>query len=221
VFAKTAWKDIPQPPRSGRVGQSGPRTLGLLAIGTGHLVGLGAVDHDVALAGHLARSLAALLDRGIDLAVEVDVDLSPGSAAALLTAERLRGVEAVILMLGMREALRQSSLSRWRSDLTRLFAQIASADDGRVVILAVDVASVPSMRMLRTLPRSMADRYAAHLNAVLHEVVAGCPNARSIPFDAAASAAIRGARSDAVRGWARGLATPLAAELRRIGSAES
>ncbi len=211
ILARAAWRDMPQPPPSSSVSHGGPRPLELIVVGTGPIVGLGSVDHDVALAGHLARAVGVLLQRGVELAIEVDVDMSPRAAAAVLTADRVRRVDGVILMLGMREALRVSSLSGWRADLRLLFDQIASVDGGRAVILAVDIPPVPSIRMLRTLPRFVADRYLVHLNTVMHDVVAEYANARSIRFLPAALEAIpRARRSDAFRIWAGQLAAPIA-----------
>lgn len=96
----------------------------VLLIGTGPAVGWGVTTHELALPGALARALAVLTDRGcdVDLIAELGMDIT---GVCLVVNERdLLRYDAVVLMVGMNEALRLTAVHKWCSGMSNVLSTL-------------------------------------------------------------------------------------------------
>ena len=64
-----AWDNLPHPPSRGMVSGPGHDPDRVLIAGNGSAVGWGVLDHALGLPGHLARAVASITGRGVDLDV--------------------------------------------------------------------------------------------------------------------------------------------------------
>lgn len=133
-----SWRSLPSPP-SGRTICRGPGhdPDRVLLLGASSAVGWGVVDHDLGLAGHLARATSALTERGVDVEVIADARMTVPEAIAALSASTISRYDAIVLTLGSREALQLMPAKRWATQLTRLLDHIGEGRDVRPSIVVV------------------------------------------------------------------------------------
>jgi hypothetical protein len=211
LSAEMARTDLPRPPAAGSIQVAGDDPLRILLMGNGAAVGYGVLTHDLALAGHLARQLSALTRRGTELRVEADGRLTAASALRILESADLRGVDVVVMTLGMNETLALAPTTRWKRDLAVLFETIERMPDAPSVCMV----AIPPMDSVTTFPPVLgaaADRHAARLNEGLGELGALYDSVRAVPFAPERRVETERYRSsDTYRSWAALIAGPIAA----------
>ncbi len=174
-FSAIAWNNAPRP--------SGPRAVSrgmghdpdrVLLAGGSSAVGWGVMNHDLALAGHLARATSAITGRGTDVEVFSYPRLDVGGLHRELTPEVISRLDALVLTLGGRESFELMSTRLWRKQVAGLLDHITS---GRreapsiIVVGAEETSPIP----LGGGAASMAMSRARALNQVTREVVASRP----------------------------------------------
>jgi hypothetical protein len=115
---------VPRPRDDPRTHASGVDADRVLLFGSGAAVGWGVLSHDMALGGSLARALSHLTGRGTDVDVVADSDLHAAGAIAALRLVDLSRYDAIVITLGLNEAVSLSSITSWRRDLDGLLAYI-------------------------------------------------------------------------------------------------
>lgn len=175
-----SWRSLPRPP-DGRAVSRGPGhdPDRVLLLGGSSSVGWGVTTHDLALAGHLARTTAAITGRGVDVEVVADTRMSVSDAITALTASTISRYDAIVLTLGSREALQLMPSSQWRAQLLRLLDHIAEGRDhcpSIIVVGAEEREPVPLARFAAAAVRWSARR----INAVSREIVASRPELRYV-----------------------------------------
>ncbi|HEX6368098.1 MAG TPA: SGNH/GDSL hydrolase family protein [Longimicrobium sp.] len=174
-------------PRAGEVAGAGT-AVDLLVLGESPAAGVGAADHQEALAGQVARMLAAetgrpvrwrvLARNGVTAAAARDELLAPASGVV---------ADVVVVALGVNDTLRLHSPGRWTSDLRALIGLLRE----RCGPVPVVLASVPPMGVFPALPQPLrgvlglraavldraAARMAGEMDAVRHVPVPMPPGA--------------------------------------------
>ncbi|MBH0054228.1 hypothetical protein I6E74_08615 [Salinibacterium sp. SWN139] len=132
-----SWRGLPKPEAGPPVLADGPDVQKALLCGSGIVVGYGVASHELALGGSLARSLAALTGRGIEVATVTGARLTTREVQAKIAVSDLADVKAVVLSFGVFEALTFTPARTWGRDLARLvdFLLENSAPDVGVFIL--------------------------------------------------------------------------------------
>ncbi len=174
-------------PRTGEIAGAGAR-VELRVVGESPAAGVGAADHQEALAGQVARTLATASGR----AVRWRVLARNGATAAdardeLLAPATGLAADVAVVALGVNDTLRLRSPGRWTSDLRRLI-DLLRERCGPVPIM---LAAVPPMGVFPGLPQPLrgvlglraavldraAARLAAQMDAVRHVSVPLPPGA--------------------------------------------
>lgn len=174
-------------PRTGEIAGAGA-AVELLVLGESPAAGVGAADHQEALAGQAARTLAAETGR----AVRWRVLARNGATAATARDELLAPATGVVadvavVALGVNDTLRLRSPRRWTSDL-RVLIGLLRERCGPVPII---LAAVPPMGVFPGLPQPLrgvlglraavldraAARLAREMDAVAHVSVPLPPGA--------------------------------------------
>jgi hypothetical protein len=207
---------IPRPPSRTRVRSAGDPRSSVLLVGNGPAVGYGVLSHDLALAGHLGRQLAACSGRPTEVVVVADGTMTAGSARTAIDFSDLDEVEAVVMTIGINETLAFSPSARWESELEVLLDEFDSrmrADQ------SVCMVAIPPMGSIGRFPRILeraADRHAARLNQLLGELCSRHPRAVFVPFEPPAhSDSVRYRSSETYRTWASIVVGPVYAALER------
>jgi lysophospholipase L1-like esterase len=169
-------------PADGTVGQGEP--LDLLVLGESTVAGVGAGDHEEALAGQVAAALAVRSGRSVRWRA---VGLSGADARAvythLLDTACARPADLVVLALGVNDTIGLHGATRYRKDLLRLVGALRARLGAPTVLLA----GVPPMGGFPNLPQPLRavlglrsrvlDAAAAELAAVPGVVHAPMPSA--------------------------------------------
>lgn len=185
----------------------------ILIFGNGEAVGWGVRSHDLALPGHLARSVSMRTGRGTDVDVLADPTMTITSAAAALPLSRLGAYDAIVVVLGLSDALRMTSVARYRESLAAVLARaIAHRHDGaEIVVLEIDRPS--TLSLFDITPGSILDEHADRLNAEAADLCDELPGVRfvALPHGQASDAHTAPPKSSDVY---RAVADMLAARLR-------
>lgn len=214
LTAATTWYDYPRPSGATSTHASGTDPLRILLIGCGAAVGFGVLSHDLALPGCIARQLSSETGRGVDVDLIADIELTARGAYPLLDETMLCRYDAVIVMLGLFDALSITPAARWRRDMSALLTLLEYEGAPHLRTFVMSVPRVPKLPLLALPLASIANRHGRVLNAELLLACEGHPRTSLIPFPPPpAEDTIRFRGSDTYREWARAIVAPIAAEL--------
>lgn len=163
---------VPRPDDAPRAHAPGIDPDRLLVFGNGAAVGWGVRSHDQALPGQLARRVSALTGRGVDVDAVADPTFTIATAAAALPADRLDGYDGIVVVLGVSDALRLTSLRRWRHGLVELFDAIDRGSHDSAEVLVVGIHRPSSIAAFSVREGSIVDQHAARLDQVTRELCA-------------------------------------------------
>lgn len=158
----------------------GPRAvegtaLRLLIVGDSSAAGVGAAHQDEALAGQLARALAARLGQPVGWQLVATSGHRSEEALAALEAAEVSPADVLITALGVNDVVDQISTQRSLDALHRIHAVATSRAGVRLAFHC----GAPPMQEFPLLPQPLRwffGRQAARFNAALHRAVAGQPN---------------------------------------------
>lgn len=211
------WSDIPKPVGAARAHAAGPNPVRILMIGGGPLVGFGVLSHDLALSGTLARILSRSTGRGIDMDIVADVEMTGAAALDALEPISLSRYDAVVLVLGLWDAIGLTPVPAWRRDVTALLDYLERTGPSRLETIVLTLPQTPAARLLKLLPAWAANRHAHALNETLRSCCYERPSATLVPFRSPQVHDVGGHRSSATyRAWAALLAGPIEAVLDRL-----
>jgi len=177
--ALSRFGDLPIPHDAPVVHAVGPDADRLLLIGTGAVRGLGLTSNELGLGGQLARRLPPLTGRGVDLELASTTTLMIRQAAGLLDGYDTGRFDAIIMLLGLRDAASLTSPQDWRRDMRHLLE--AASRVPQVFLL-----SIPDFTVYLNLPpyaKRRIRRRSARLNEESRRLAAGMPGVEFVPFE--------------------------------------
>lgn len=218
-------RQLPRPIDAPHVHAQGSDPDRVLIFGSGPAVGFGVLSYDLALPGQLARQLSALTGRGVDVDVVSDPDITAQSSLAAISPLNLWRYDAIVLTVGVNNAIVLTGVKAWRTAVRALLQHIAEHAPRHTRVLVV---AIPPLRAIDTFMRfasRLADDHGRLLNDELRKIVATVPQATFVPFAPLAAAdELRYRSAGTYQRWAAYLAQPLSDELAREprgGSQES
>jgi GAF domain-containing protein len=155
---------------------AGPDPDRVLVLGNGPAVGWGVRSHDLALPGTLARALSARTGRGADVDALADADVTVATAASFVAGRDLGRYDAVVVVLGMSDALSLVSTARWVAGLSALLDALEEAVDPSCEIVVAGIQAPSSVPKFTMRPGGLVDSHAEALNRVTETLCA--PRAR-------------------------------------------
>jgi hypothetical protein len=202
---------VPFPIDTPQATVAGPNKANVLVFGAGPAVGWGVRSHDLALPGSLARALSARTGRGVQVDLVADSTFTASTALEALSALDLDRYEAIIIVLGVNDAIRLTPLRRWEAELATLLDWLEGATGDRSRILVTGIQPIRSIQTFDSPMGDVADRHALSMNCVTTALVE--PRTRT---EYVALPSPPGGRRDRHREsgayvyWARSLANALA-----------
>jgi hypothetical protein len=154
---------------------SGPSPYRLLLLGGGAAIGLGVSRHDRALPGHLARHLAAITGRGVDVDVTARVGMSLTEARAEVDGRDVTRYDAVVLTLGNADALAALPARLWRARLEPLLTALLSATSPQARVLMIGAHSSAWSPYLIDRVTRLPGRRLAEYNRISRELCWALP----------------------------------------------
>lgn len=129
----------PRPDDCPRVKIAGPTAVRVLLIGSGVAVGSGVFSHELALPGALARALATRTGRGAEVQVHANPFLTARSIRKAAEEFDLTGVDALVVSVGVNEALSLEPPAAWERSLARVVDvyRRQAAISGPIVLLGI------------------------------------------------------------------------------------
>lgn len=161
---------MPRPEDAPRAHAPGIEPDRILVFGNGAAVGWGVRSHDLALPGHLARQVSGLTGRGVDVDLVADPIITVATAARLIPEPRLATYDAIVIVIGMSDALRMTSVRTWRRHLADLLDRFTAARDDGAGVFVVGLLPPSSLKIFSLREGNAADASAARLNAVSQEL---------------------------------------------------
>lgn len=200
------WSNGPRPEPRSEVRAVGEDPVRILMFGGGPFVGYGVRTHDLALPGHLARMLATRLGRSVEIDVVTAVDLTAAGAVALAESIDTRAVTAVIVAIGVQDAMQFTALAGWQKDVERMLDVLAESrcpNRSPIDILIVGVPPVSSIASLPAIGARILDARSDALNDRLVALAAQRPDSTFVPFQPPRHGqAARHRESSTYREWA-------------------
>lgn len=188
---------FPQVDRALKVAQSGgsrrehvagPDTDRILLAIDRPAVGRGAHSQELSFAGHLARHLAGLSGRGVDLDILDSGNLSAVECAAALATLNLAKFDAIVLMVGSTEALALVPTRSWIAELSILLDDIEDTAPHSVHTFVIAIPSVRGLIDIPTLFAPLVEASIRRLNVASAGVCAARTRSSALSFDIPAEA---------------------------------
>ncbi|MBX3099736.1 MAG: GAF domain-containing protein [Salinibacterium sp.] len=187
-------------------------------MGSGIAVGYGALSHDLALGGNLARELSARTGRGATVDIIGDSFSPPAEVWRRLDNLDLARFDAIVFTLGGLEGLYLMPARRWRRQLDKLLAQLHSAAPARLAIVLVE-SGVPLLGGTPRFSRARLRRHSAIINAEMREACARFTNTTFVEFNPPEGDITMVKGRSTYRDWAQLIAPELARVLDMVGRA--
>ena len=168
VYNSNGHLPVPRDAPSIRSGRSDADRV--LLVGNGAAGGWMVATYGLALAGQLAAAVQRATGRGCDLDQVGDEVMNVQSAPAWIGKRSLADYDVVVVVLGMSDAVRLTSVSEWRVGLTGLLGRLLgdTRDGVRVVVTGIEPVHVS--RVFRGPYAMLAQRNADRLNEVTREL---------------------------------------------------
>jgi hypothetical protein len=164
----------------------------ILVVGSGIAAGYGALTHELALAGHLARRLSVLTTRAVDIESMVSVDMTAAQGQEVLGTLDLSRFDGIVVSFGVMEALGLRSARSWERDVSALLETLTrqAPDPVQVFMLAI-----PRHGYESTFPRlfaALTGHMVLRFNDITRIVCAALPRTTFIELDRSDSRTARG-----------------------------
>jgi len=179
--ALSRYGDLPIPHDTPVVHAVGPDADRMLLLGSGTVRGLGVTTNDLGLGGQLARRVSALTGRGVDLELGGATTLLTRQAAELIDDYDISRFDAIILVMGIRDAVALTNPTDWRRDMRRLLEAASQVPQ----VFVVAIPDFTRYTDLRPIVKRAIIRHAARLNDVSQRLVEAVPGAVFVPVNAA------------------------------------
>ena len=177
-----SWRLLPTPGEKQSAFAAGPNADRVLLVGSGVAVGYGVTSSDLALGGHLARSLASLTGRGVSLETLGRVGLRAHGTPAVLREFDLDRFDAVVMTLGSDEALHLVTARSFATDMVTLLEWIDSNAPARFGVVIVGVPDITSMMKMPRIFETVVQRRCLRLDAELKVLCGRHARVTYLPF---------------------------------------
>lgn len=153
-------------PQDSAVTRSGdPRADRVLLIGSGFTHGWGVDSHRQALTGRLSEAVADRTGRGCDLDVVGAESMNARSSLAWVGDRDLSDVDAVVVALGLSDALRRTPVADWERGLGDLLSSIVPRLRSDAAVLVVGIPPVHALAAFDGVVARTSEGHRAKLNA--------------------------------------------------------
>jgi hypothetical protein len=178
-----SWSRWPCPPDSPSAHGVGTDPARLLLTGSGIAAGFGVLTHDLGLAGQLARRLAVLSGRAIDIDVEVAADMTAVGCTQRLSTLSLDRFDAIVLVVGAVEALDLRSEHSWRRDIAVLLHTARDNSPAETEIFLVSMPKIGATTAFPPVFSGLVRHQSQRHTSIAIELAEAVPRTRVIALD--------------------------------------
>lgn len=173
---------VPRPRDIPQVHAPGADSDRLLIVGSGPAVGWGVLSHDLSLPGALARAVSARTGRGAMVDVIPDPKMLASTAVRYLDDARLWRYDAVVLMVGINDAIGLTGRRAWRRSIRGLLRHVEDASSQSTSVFIVGIPPIRSLRVFDAIIGSIAQRHGHVLNRVTLGLLGEFERSTFVPF---------------------------------------
>ena len=173
---------VPRPHDMPQAHAAGVDADRILLVGSGPAVGWGVLSHDLALTGALARAISAYTGRGAVVDVIADSRLTAVSGLRVLEDAKLFRYDAILLIVGINDAITLTSPRVWKRAMGALLHFIENTSSQSTRIFAVQIPPIRALQVFDELGGSVAQWHARHLNKLTAGIVSELERTECIPF---------------------------------------
>ena len=207
-------RHVPHPVDSPHVHAPGSDPDRVLLFGSGPAVGYGVLSNDLALPGHLARQLSAITGRGVDIDVIADQEVTIQGSLGLLSDLNLWRYDAILLTIGVNNALLLTPLTIWRKAISELLTYVSEHVPQSTRVFVVAVPPIRAIDPFTRVSGWLADQHSVALNRETKRIVSGFPHFTFVPFSPLASTdRVRYHSAATYQQWATIIVAPLSQQL--------
>jgi hypothetical protein len=177
---------FPQPSDTPQAHSPGIDSDRILVLGSGPAAGWGVSSHDLALPGSLARALSERTQRGADVALIASSIGLLASAQVQLRGADLRRLDAIVVVLGVGDALHLTAERTWQLHLTRLLNFLERHTNDSAYIYVHGIQPIRAIPIFDSLGGAIADRHARALDVITERVCLSMRRSVFVPVPDAA-----------------------------------
>jgi lysophospholipase L1-like esterase len=184
----------------------------ILIFGAGPAVGWGVTTHALALPGAVARALSAQTGRGADVDLTAEPGMLLSQAPYLLRNLNLSRYDAVIIVLGVNDALALTPLAQWRAEAAAFLDALRVSLPADTKIVVAGIPPIRSISIFDSPLGAVAGRHADALNRATAELCSESSQATFVPLGVEPRSQLEDERHRSPReytGWARQLTASL------------
>lgn len=145
----------------------------ILLLGNGPACGWGVTSHELALTGQLAREAHRGTGRPASVHFIGHEMMNVASTVAWLGDHDLQVYDAIVVMIGLNDAVRLTPDDVWRRRLTGLLNTLRLRSKWSTKIIVAGIPPVRSITAFDCFLGGIAEKHAARLNTITEDVVSG------------------------------------------------
>ena len=165
-----------------RVHAGGPNPDRILLFGSDIIVGRGVLSHEVAFPGFLARSIAQKTRRGVDVIVEAHSWFTMEDAVAAARLLELDRYDAVVVDLGLADAMAGTTPAEWAANLEVLLHILSSQVPTSARVFFIESPDPTIVPVFRSPQGRAVARAFQRFNEKSLEVISGFKNVSFVSF---------------------------------------
>ncbi|SDN79831.1 GAF domain-containing protein [Cryobacterium flavum] len=213
-FIRQDSASVPRPTGTPEAHAPGANSDRVLILGSGPASGWGVSSHDLALPGSLARALSARTGCGADVTLVADPFGSLEGLPNLLAGHALGRFQAVVVFVGVNDAVTLTSEKSWERNMGRLLRSLERDTLDSTNIYVMGIQPIRTVPVFDSLLGSVANTHARRLNVRTERVCRTVPHSVYLPLtDNAFIVSGRYLNSTDYRLWGEFLADEMAARL--------
>ena len=176
---------VPRPNDVPQVHVSGADPLRILIFGGGPAVGWGVRSHELALTGALARAVAAETGRGAHVDTVADAQITIATACERLTSLDISRYDAVLVTVGVNDALSLTDLDYWENELGAVLEMLANRLPQHAHVTVAGIQPIRSVPVFDSWIGGVADQHAQRINFRSRRAIAAASRAHYVPLTVA------------------------------------
>ncbi|BDI22574.1 GAF domain-containing protein [Herbiconiux sp. L3-i23] len=171
AYHLTRGADIPQPRTSPTASSGAGTPARILLLGNGPAHGWGVVSHQLALTGALANRLGARCGRAARVDYVGEEMMNAAAAPAWLRRADLATYDAVVVVMGMSDAVRLTPVPQWTASMRTVLGALRAGLPETSPILVAEIQAVRSVPVYDSLLGGVGQRHADRLNEATRTLV--------------------------------------------------
>lgn len=211
--SSNSWRRLPRPADEPHVHASGVTPDRVLVVGSGAVVGYGVLSWELSLSGQLAKRVAGLTGRGLDIDISADPELDIGAAVTVLSSVNLARYDGIMFMLGALESLEGYPLKKWEGQLLGLVEDVRTRAPASVRVWFIGVPPLPDLVRLPRSVRARVSRHVVAMNQIVADAVRDRPGMHFVPLNPRSQTLVDNASREVHVEWASLIAPAVAAAL--------